>query len=363
MTTVMNRRKIILPALLIFIIFSCREIYYPEVDGIDNMLIVDGLITDQAGMNVIKLKYYLEKTGSLVSLSNASVNVSDDLGNITPFRDNDRLKPGQYFPPSGFAGITGRSYTLHIAAPDGSEYQSTAQTIIESARIDSVYPKHAVKQFVNIDHYGVYSRETLQGFEAYSDLSGNPGKVLRFRIEPSLILLYAFTEIIDTVVPPVTNVHYRWKKARLTDAPEINIFRFGSAGDNVKDHMVSFFPSGKAIYKLEPDEFIHRMIIVLRYYTLNPDAYNFHYAVHKQVNSENKLFDPIASQLPSNISCINTPGKLAAGFFEVSSSRSETYMLLNMPHIQLFKFVEVQDMEHIPARGSVMNEKPDFWQD
>jgi hypothetical protein len=341
---------------IIFMIFSCKEIYYPDVEGIDNIMVVEGLVTDQPGRSVIKLSYYHESSGMVISSRNASVHITDNLETKTSFLENDSL-PGQYLPPSLFAGIPGRTYTLHITAADGYAYRSTPQKMNESARLDSVYPKHAEKQFLNLNFYGAY-RETLQGTETYCDLSGNPGDILRVRIETTLVLLYV--DIVD-VPPPDFENYYCWRKFKLTDAPEINIQHFESGTNTIRNHPAGFMPFEKTVYKLQPTEHIHRKIVILNYYTLNMDAYNFHNAVHKQINSENQLFDPIPSQLPTNIICIDDPEKLTAGFFEASSSRSETYMLLNMPHNQLFEFVKYEDLEDIPAKGSILNNWPVWW--
>jgi hypothetical protein len=64
-------------------------------------------------------------------------------------------------------------------------------------------------------------------------------------------------------------------------------------------------------------------------YTLNDATYSFYKAAKGQLNSTGKIFDPIASQLYSNIKCINNPSKIALGFFEASSVVTTAFFILN----------------------------------
>jgi hypothetical protein len=348
-----------LPALLLSMLVylsSCRELYDPETDSMENVLIVDGLVTDEPGRNYIKL--YYNKNSRLDPLSNATVYLSDDHGLIVPFHHSGS---GQFLPHEAFAGEAGKNYTLNIETED-EIYQSGPQLILPAASLDSVYPKHAHKDYLFPDSYGNYIRRREAGFEVYADMAGETGHPLRFRIAPTLLLLYNWTEILEGQPPPVI-IHYRWKKTKLTNTPEINLDRFEDGHENIKSHLVSFIPSGKFNYQLEQEEHINKYIIIIRYYTLNNEAHSFYEKAYRQVTSENKLFDPIASQLPTNIKCINNPGMAVSGFFEASSTRTETYMLNYYKAGNIFHFSNIDNMENIPASGSLENQRPPFWQD
>lgn len=344
---------------IIITLFSCRELYYPEVEGMENVIIVDGFVTDQSGTSSIKLSVNSDTEDRVVALRNAMVYISDDQGNITPFHDISHIRPGHYHPGSYFTGITGRNYTLHIETQEGDIYESSPQKMVPAATVDSVYPRHAIKEYLYTDHRGNNVRQRVPGIEVFTALSSEDGNILRFRIEPALLLLYNFYHFRL----PDVDVYYRWKKISLTDAPQINMHPFEGGYESVKDHLISFLPGNNLHYDLSREEPIHRKIIIIRYFTLNHDAYRFHFEAYKQIHSENKLFDPVVSQLPTNIRCTSDPGKPVIGFFEASSTATESYMLVVKSYDNIFEFIRIADMENVPDSGSSLNRKPDFWQD
>ncbi|TVR70455.1 MAG: DUF4249 domain-containing protein [Marinilabiliales bacterium] len=342
--------------LILTALFSCRELYYPETDSFDDILVVDGLITDQPGMSYISILYQeLTPVRNLLPLRSATVYLSDDDGDVYPFT----ISGEKYYPPSGFRGIEGQSYVLHIETENGDIYRSEPQQIVPAAKLDALHPHRTTREFLYEDMQGNPVRRSIRGTNVYSDLTGMEGTILRFRTEVTMLLLYNYYHFR---IPDV-DVYYRWKKLSLNDEPGINIHRFDGDYETVSGHSLCFLPAEKTHYGLNPEEYMHRKILIIRYYTLNNEAYRFHREAHRQMTSENKLFDPVVSQLPSNITCITDPGRLAVGFFEASSTRSETHMLVDQSYDNIFNFIRIEDLEHIPPRGSMLNVKPAFWKD
>jgi hypothetical protein len=349
---------IILPLLITFV-FSCREIYYPVVDNMNNIVIVDGFVADQPGMSYIKLSTNKEDDNGPDPLRDAIIHISDEHGNISVFLEDRDVRPGHYYPERDFAGTAGRSYTLHIETEEGEIYESLPQKMLPAATVDSVYPEYATKQYLYTDHRGTVVKQNVPGIEVFITLSSTDDDVLRFRIEPTLLLLYNFYHFRL----PDVDVYYKWKKQKLTDAPQINLRPFENSFSTVKNHLVSFLPTSNLHYDLSREEPIHRKIIIIRYYTLNDEAYRFHHEAYKQVSSENKLFDPVVSQLPTNIRCTSEPDKPVIGFFEVSSVMTGSYMLVEQSYDNIFEFIKVAGMEDVPDSGSLLNRKPGFWRD
>lgn len=360
-----------LTALIILSLFSCEEIYYPEVDSMDDVMIVDGIITDQPGRSVIKLRYFSDYDGiSEHPLSDATVFVSDNLDNIIPFRDDDLASPGHYLPFGEFVGVPGRIYTLHVETKDGDIYISKPQLIMPAARIEDVNAQYAAREYIRQSYYGRYFRQEVPGIEVFTDLSAENEDILRFRIEPTLLLLYWYDDTedipddegVDEDDEPIEpEVYYCWQKFSLTDEANVNLHFFDKGYESVKNHLLCFLPDSKFLYNLERNEMIHRKILIIRYYTLNDDAHRFYAESHKQLTSENKLFDPVVSQLAANIICTSNPDKPVAGFFEASSTRCETYALTEIPEAGILEFRRIHDLEYLPDKGSYLNEQPYFW--
>jgi hypothetical protein len=87
------------------------------------------------------------------------------------------------------------------------------------------------------------------------------------------------------------------------------------------------------------------------------------------MQSEGKLFDPVAAQLTGNIKCISDPEKKAIGFFEASSVSCSAYIvdLRNLENSQprLIKAPCILPPEPdgclINRPGSIHNNIPSFW--
>ncbi len=67
--------------LLIFLIQSCREEYYPEIDKYENILVVDGMITNEPGPYEIRLSQSSPiNRPELIPFGDAQVIVVDNSG-------------------------------------------------------------------------------------------------------------------------------------------------------------------------------------------------------------------------------------------------------------------------------------------
>ncbi len=348
--------------MLVILLFagSCKEPWFPEVEGLENTFIVEGLVTDMEGHSYVALNYYSPGSPKpYLPVRYAIVHVKDDLGNSFDFRHEGFRDSGRYVPLSPhFRAEAGRSYTLHIEMPGEGEYESAPQEILPPAKIDEVIARPVVRQVLLDDFRGRPQQTWIQGRDVFIGMSLENQDVLRLRIEPELLLFYTRNEVI----PPAANIYYGWKKIRPAFISNFNLQRFGQESADFRDHLLCFLHKEKRNYNLKPDEHIHKYIMIIRYYTLNHESYRFHIEAEKQLSSENRLFDPVPGQLPTNIICLSHPGRPVAGFFEASSVRSETYLQEDQNPDYSYDFIRVEDMD-LPVEGSWLNEKPPFWID
>ncbi len=128
---------------LVFIQFAgCVSEYIPGLNENEEMLVVEGLITDQPGKSTINIY----KTLSIwtkefrTDVENCSVWITDDLGNEHHLMVE---KIGTYVTdPATFRGIPGRKYTLHFTAKSNGElhsYESLPVEMIPVPPIDTVF--------------------------------------------------------------------------------------------------------------------------------------------------------------------------------------------------------------------------------
>ena len=93
---------------ILLIISGCITPFLPETDEDPNLVVVEGLITDQPEVNMVKLSRSmpLGKTATLRPLKGCIVSITDDLGNR--FYLNESNTAGTYLTdPSIFQGDCG----------------------------------------------------------------------------------------------------------------------------------------------------------------------------------------------------------------------------------------------------------------
>ena len=128
--------------LILLLLNSCVVQFIPEVDEVKELLVVEGLITDQPEAYVVKLSKSLPLGRKNVAkpLKGCIVKVSDDLGNTYSFKES---VAGTYLTdPTQFRGVIGRWYTLRISTNttyNNLNYESFPMELKKVPGIDSIY--------------------------------------------------------------------------------------------------------------------------------------------------------------------------------------------------------------------------------
>jgi hypothetical protein len=104
-------------------------------------------------------------------------------------------------------------------------------------------------------------------------------------------------------------------------------------------------------------------------YSLSEEAYNYYTHVNEQLAAENNLFDPISTNLVSNITCENNPSKKVVGLFE-ASGQSVKHVFIRYNENQTlvhYKNIGTEISDHI--KDGVIRDHPPiydtipvFWQ-
>jgi hypothetical protein len=116
------------------LIFSCTETINVDLNNVSPYIVIEGVVTDQAGPYTVKIS----KTGNFFeanvfpSVSGATVIINDNKGNIDSLKE---ITPGIY-QTSSLKGEIGNTYTLTVKL-DGKEYKSVS-TMLNPTYIDSL---------------------------------------------------------------------------------------------------------------------------------------------------------------------------------------------------------------------------------
>ncbi len=117
---------------------SCLDSYTLNTEGYDNLLVVDGLITDEnKSHNITLTRYTSDIDEDLPFETGAMVYVTDSNGVMYYFQENSS---GIYSSDSTDLIVKeGDKYTLHIQTEDGVTYESIECEVLPKNTIDSVY--------------------------------------------------------------------------------------------------------------------------------------------------------------------------------------------------------------------------------
>ena len=155
---------------------GCEKEYLINTTPAGSLVVIEGMVTDQPGYQYVKLSrnagFY--DTGKTPRITDASVTVSDNLGNTTEFVHNPRNHPdsaGYYMPATSFVGNIGRTYKLEVVA-DGQLFEGE-DTLYPVASIDSLTYDIDEDEFSDPEHPGrfyevlIYTREPQETKDFY----------------------------------------------------------------------------------------------------------------------------------------------------------------------------------------------------
>lgn len=342
--------------LLAFLIglISCSEVYYPNLDEGEKILVVNGIISNKQKSHYFNLSWARSFNSSdpFETISNAIVYITDNCDEefyLTSIGDGIYCTDSLLFKPE-----VGNTYTLHIVLDNGDLYQSDPQVLLPIQTFDNIFGVVEHKDFL-VDIQNSTLVQSYEGINTYLNFSFSEKIIPRYRFSVDLLIEYAY----DVNSGMSQNTNFCW----LMVNPNRNINLLGSKYDsespNKIKHSICFLPKAKEFWRLEHDYSI--FIIRLNYFRLNEDTYSFYKNAYDQLEANNSIFDPIAVQLKGNIKCINNSKKIALGFFEASSNSDSTFIIFERSSSEV-NYLELNDFSFSFSNyGCILNNPPSFW--
>ena len=288
---------------ILILINSCIVQFIPDTEEEKELLVVEGLITDQPGPYIVELSKSLPfgKKSEALPLGGSIVNITDDLGNTFYLTEREA---GKYFTDStNFKGQIGRIYTLRITASIETKilnYESLPMEMKSVPPIDSIYyEKTVIKESIE-NFFGI------NGCMIYLDTNDPENNCRYYR--------WDFTETwVLRLLFPVENI-----KCWISDnSKEIN-FKSTAAFDEARiiRHPITYISN-------ITDRLKTKYSISVNQYSLNEDEYLYWEKLQHLNDQVGGLYDIIPSSIPSNILCIENPGEKVLGYFSVSAKSSK----------------------------------------
>ncbi len=295
----------IFASLFFLVISGCITQFVPETDEDQNLLVVEGLITDQPDVNTIKLSRSLPlgKKTTLRPLKGCTVSITDDQGNT--FLLTESSNSGTYLTDASvFQGIVGRKYTLHINTNNSTathySYQSLPMELRAVPPVDSLYYEK-----VTLAEKTEYSGPK-EGCQVYLNTYDPTGNCNYYRWE--------YIETWKFQLPYLTTNNTCW----ITNNSKSITIKNTSV---LAEDKVARLPLN--LITNETDRLAVRYFILVNQYSVSEDEYTYWEKLQSISEEVGSLYDITPSSIPGNIFCVEDPAEQVLGYFSVSAKTSK----------------------------------------
>jgi hypothetical protein len=363
----LNMKNKIIPvsvALLLACLFSCQEIYNdPSIKSASGIIVVKGLITDAEGPYSVYVSHTIPFNDAepsvyadTLGIADAEVVISDDHGNSEVLSETTK---GHYVTSAGgIRGTAGYTYTLSITTPDGNSYQSAPCLLKPAPVITSVYPVRTEELVLVNNLYGVPTLVKEEGVAIFADLDGLSDDDTYYRFDLRIIREKREVYFMGPSI-------YCWTTSHINSKENL-ISTQHLSGNSITGQHITFltpdiYPPGYSPAGSN-SLYLDGRIVALDIYTVSRKVYDYYSSFYNQLSAENRIFDPIPTNLTGNIYSINNHSEPVMGIFEASG---KNYGNCLVKYNQGNDNVLYQDAGYMPpdiSQGCNEYHKPEFYQ-
>jgi len=287
---------------------GCVDPYYPEFEDNQKSLVVEALITDQPGWQVI----YLSRSSpvnekGIHAETDAYVSVSDDLGRSTEFMEQD---PGAYYAWMTADELgSGITYQLHIVTSSGEVYESEPEMFPSpSPSADSVYWDYETA--------GTSDRtESVNGIRFYLDLKAGADQGRNYRWELVETWEYQAANPIDYFYdgilhewPDSFSYHTCWYTGKIEQI-------FTATTNNAESNTITGYPLNYV--SEESSRLATRYSLQVLQYSLNDEAYDYWKRIEVQNQESGGIYERQPDYISGNMYNLNDQEEYVLGFFNM----------------------------------------------
>jgi len=289
----------LLHLMTVFVLISgCIRQFEPEFTEYEDILVVEGSITNEHQAHTISLSrsYPLDKKNPLPEIG-AIVSIMDANGNTWKLTE---FTGGLYkTDTTEFEASIGEKFKLKIATRNGEEFESEFAEILSVPEIDTLSWEY--QERVSIEDGSI-----TQGVELYLNTFNPEGNTRFYRWELLETWEFRVPFVAENMLPNRTTC---WKDAI---SEEINIASTEFlAEDRLTKHPISFVTG-----------VTNRLAIAyslqVKQHALVKESYNFLDQLKKINYRQGSLYDAPPAQIPGNIRNITHPEKPVLGYFFAS---------------------------------------------
>ena len=332
---------------VLLIPLACVDKYWPEINNYDNLLVVDGMITNGGDSTIVNLSRSGDVNNEIIDpVTNAKVSISSLLGEEATLGE---IQPGKYLlTDSLFNKEIGNSYQLTIVLKNGEVYESKFGELLEPSTIDSVYGEIEYKD-INQQGY------TPQGLQFYIDNSSPQSDTSFYLWRLWQTYKYSATFTLDYLwegkFTPVYNpdsLQICWRTKRVSE-----IFTYSTKfldDTRLRKYPLVFTNTDTKMLSI-------RYSLLVEQINISEEDFNYWDALRQQEANQGNLYSYHPVQIRGNIRNINNEDEVVLGNFTVGSI-SRKRIFVNRPPLTFYFTVCTPDFDGMMFIGGY---GPDDW--
>ncbi len=341
--------------LLFFAFTACEEIYTPNIETGESVIVADARIVAGKTDNLIRLyesRGFNEESYNYPEVSGAEVSIIDSKGNEFMLSETQQgvYLANVYLYPS-------LQYKLKIVYK-GNTFESSFEPVPQMPELDTIYgiaENKIIKQSGNND---VTDIREVPGVQLYTDIL-NEKELPYYRFTARKIFQYTYPVEIPFFGEILIEPMYAWFSTYPNDIFNIAAPAEYSTSTNIVKHPL-FFIEQKLSVRL--DQTFAGWIIILNQFGLSESGYNYYNDLNKQLGSEGRLFDPLYVQARSNLICTNNTKQLILGNFEISNYKEYRFFVNFISEEKGYLIKPIPYFYEIPVLGEQLSYPPEFWE-
>lgn len=387
------------PHIALFFLLACVQSFEFESQEYEQLLVVDGLLTDELMQHEITLAYTRPVDQNvLIPTTEAQVVVESDCGEQFVYREEEF---GLYRSEVAFAGEAGTKYTLRITTSENNEYVSRPAMLQVAPPVDDITARYAELPSEILER----NEPGIQFFMDADPGANGGGSFFRFDWSETAEVRVPYPSNWEVFGTCPDECSWELRSERVSICYETNEsfgLTLGTTAFNANQRL-SEVPL--RFVSMETDLLRNRYSIEAAIHSIDAEAYEY-YSQLKEVNeSGGSLFDNQQGAVIGNMLSVTSEDEPVLGYFEVSgvsrrrefftsddygeefffppfrfACRGDGIIIQTTPdsiryYLSLFPSFQIVDVSNIPPEAALgprsctdcswyaPTEKPDFWED
>ena len=287
-------KKLLFPIILILIMAACVTPYYPTITKYENLLVVDGQLTNLTGPYKVKLSRSYKYDNNIgIPVTGARIKIIDNTGLEVSLNE---VKNGIYSTvDTTFHGIPGKSYKIQIKV-DNEIFESGFETLKPAIPIDKFY-----WEYKPLDGEGPKRIQLL--LDTHDPTNNN--RYYGWEYDET----WKFREPIDVTRKPEWKTCYK-NDSSFTMTLGTTIERSNDIID--KQKIITLDESKNKLFM--------RYSILVKQYSFSENTFKYLKELTKLNQSQGTLFDPTPYSLMSNVKCVTNKEVPVVGYFIIAGA-------------------------------------------